>query len=131
MTLSKDATFSQHITVRCDRCELVKSKIAWILKTFQSRHCLPVLTLWKTLLVLSHLDYCSKLWSPSNVGNIQRPELLQKAFVFRIEGMSCLSYWEQLRQLNHLSAAEIIIRSSTPGESSKAKSPTSSLPRLR
>ena len=31
VTLSNDATFNQHIT---ERCELVKSKITWILRTF-------------------------------------------------------------------------------------------------
>ena len=57
-----------------------------------------MVTLWKSL-VLCHLDYCSQLWSPSNIGSIQSLELLQKAFVNRIEGMSCLNYWEQLRAL--------------------------------
>ena len=76
VTLSNDATFNQHIT---DRCELVKAKVAWTLRTFHSRACLPMLTLWKTL-VLCHLDYCSQLWSPSDVGSTQRLELLQKAF---------------------------------------------------
>ena len=95
VTLSNDATFNQHIT---DRCELVKAKVAWILRTFHSRDRLPMLTLWKTL-VLCHLDYCSQLWSPSDVGSTQRLELLQKAFTSRIEGMSSLNYWDQLRHL--------------------------------
>ena len=95
VTLSNDATFSQHIT---ERCEMVKSKIAWILRTFQTRHPIPMLTLWKTL-VLCHLDYCSQLWSPSTVGNNQCMELLQKAFVSRIEGMASLTYWDQLAYL--------------------------------
>lgn len=95
VTRFNDATFNEHIT---DRCDIVKSKISWILRTFHSRHQLPMITLWKSL-VLCHWDYCSQLWSPSNVGNIQSLELLQKAFVNRIEGMSCLNYWEQLRAL--------------------------------
>ena len=95
VTLSNDATFSQHIA---ERCQMVKSKIAWILRTFQSRHHIPMLTLWKTL-VLCHLDYCSQLWSPSTVGNIQCMELLQKAFISRITGMAGLTYWDQLAHL--------------------------------
>ena len=43
VTLSNDATFTQHIM---ERCELVKSKFAWILRTFQSMHQVPMLTLW-------------------------------------------------------------------------------------
>ena len=49
--------------------------------------------------MLCHLDYCSQLWSPSDVGSTQRIELLQKAFTSRIEGMSSLNYWDQLRHL--------------------------------
>ena len=96
VTMSNDATFTNHIN---DRCELVKSKVAWILRTFKSRHRTPMMTLWKTL-VICHLDYCSQLWSPSTTGTIQCLELLQKAFTTRIAGMSGLSYWDQLAQLN-------------------------------
>ena len=95
ITLSNDATFAQHIA---ERCLLVKSKTAWILRTFQSRDHIPMITLWKTL-VLCHLDYCSQLWSPSTAGNIQCLELLQRAFITRIAGMAGLSYWDQLTSL--------------------------------
>ena len=95
VTMSSDATFTNHIM---DRCELVKSKISWVLRTFQSRHCLPMLTLWKTL-IRCHLEYCSQLWSPNTIGATQSLELLQRAFVSRIDGMHGLSYWEQLCKL--------------------------------
>ena len=95
VTMSSDATFTNHIM---DRCELVKSKISWVLRTFQSRHCLPMLTLWKTL-IRCHLEYCSQLWSPNTIGATQSLELLQRAFVSRIEGMHGLSYWDQLCKL--------------------------------
>ena len=48
---------------------------------------------------MCHLDYCSQLWSPSKVGNIQSLESLQKAFTTKIEGMSELSNWDQLKEL--------------------------------
>lgn len=96
VTLSNNATFTRHIQ---ERCELVKSKISWVLRTFSSRHRTPMLTLWKTL-IMCHLDYCSQLWSPSTVGNTQSLELLQKAYISRIDGMRELSYWEQLKALN-------------------------------
>ena len=95
VTLSNDATFTQHIA---ERCLQVKSKTAWILRTFQSRHHTPMITLWKTL-VLCHLDYCSQLWSPSTAGNIQCLEQLQRAFITRIAGMADLAYWDQLTSL--------------------------------
>ena len=96
VTLSNDATFKQHIH---ERCELVKDKISWVLRTFRCRDRLPMLTLWKSL-ILSHVEYCSQLWSPSSVGHTQSLELLQKSFVSRIYGMEELSYWEQLKTLN-------------------------------
>ena len=81
-----------------ERCELAKSKISWILRTFHSRKPTPMLTLWKSL-VLCHLEYCSQLWSPSKIGCIQSLELLQKAFINRIDGMRDHSYWDQLKLL--------------------------------
>ena len=77
--MSNDATFSQHII---ERCEMAKLKIAWVLRTFQSRDPLLMITLWKSL-ILCHLDYCSQLWSPTNAGNIQRLELIQKSFHYK------------------------------------------------
>ena len=96
VTLSNDATFKQHIH---ERCELVKDKISWVLRTFRSRDRLPMLTLWKSL-ILNHLEYCSQLWSPSTVGHTQSLELLQKSFISRIYGIGELSYWDQLETLN-------------------------------
>ena len=95
VTLSNTATFSQHIH---KKCIAVKSKISWVLRTFKTRESLPMLTLWKTQ-IMCHLDYCSQLWSPKKTGDIQSLELLQKAFVRNIRGMSALSYWDQLIKL--------------------------------
>ena len=95
VTLSNTATFSQHIH---EKCIAVKSKISWVLRTFKTREFLHMLTLWKTQ-IMCHLDYCSQLWSPKKTGDIQSLELLQKAFVRNIRGMSALSYWDQLIKL--------------------------------
>ena len=35
----------------------------WILRTFETRDKLTLLTAWKTLVLPIH-DYCSQLWSP-------------------------------------------------------------------
>ena len=95
VTLLNTATFSQHIH---ETCIAVKSKISWVLRTFKTRESLPMLTPWKTQ-IMCHLDYCSQLWSPNKTGDIQSIELLQKAFVRKIRGMSALSYWDQLIKL--------------------------------
>ena len=96
VTLSSDATFSQHIL---SKTMFVRSQISWVLRTFNTRDAGPLLALWKTLIVC-HLDYCSQLWSPSKKGDIQSLELLQKAFIGKIRGMSSLNYWKQLSALS-------------------------------
>ena len=95
VTLSKDATFSVHIT---ERVACVKKLAGWALRTFKSRGRLLMLTLWKSL-ILCHIDYCSQLWSPHKTGDIQVIEMLQKSFISKIAGLQDLNYWEQLKEL--------------------------------
>ena len=93
--LSDDATFNTHIS------EVVKKAsetCSWIHRTFHTRDRLSMLTLWKAL-VQCILDYCSQLWSPASQKLIQEIELVQRAFIKRINGMHLLSYWEQLQNL--------------------------------
>ena len=97
--MSNDATFKKHIH---DKCTSIKSKIAWVLRTFKARDSLTMLTLWKSQ-IQCHLDYCSQLWSPQKIGLIQTIELLQKAFFSRINGMYHLNYWDQLTHLKSYS----------------------------
>ena len=76
-----------------------KKQCGWILRTFNTRDALPMLTLWKSL-VMSRLEYCSQLWCPLKKGEIQALEMVQRTFIRKITGMSELSYWEQLKKLN-------------------------------
>ena len=76
-----------------------KKQCGWILRTFNTREALPMLTLWKSL-VMSHLEYCSQLWCPLKKGEIQALEMVQRTFIRKITGMNELSYWEQLKKLN-------------------------------
>ena len=55
-----------------------------------------MLTLWKSL-VIPILDYCSQLWSPSKVGEIQQIEEIQKAFTRKIRYNTKRDYWERLK----------------------------------
>lgn len=95
VTLSNDASFSEHIT---EMTKSVKSKIGWVLRTFKTRERRPMLTLWKQL-VLCDLDYCSQLWNPGKTGDVQALELLQRSYLRRIAGMQAYNYWEQLKEL--------------------------------
>ena len=69
-----------------------------MISTFKTRQPLPIVTLWKTQ-IMYHLDYCSQSWSPNKKADIQSLELLQKASVREIRGISALSYWDQIIKL--------------------------------
>ena len=63
--LSSNCLFKNQIN------EIVKTAnklCAWILRTFKTRTPKLMILLWKSL-VLSKLDYCSQLWSPTVKGN--------------------------------------------------------------
>ena len=95
MKLRSDATFSRHIG---EKVASVKTKIGWVLPTFRTRECQPMLALWKQP-ILCDLDYYSQLWNPSKTGDIQALELLQGSYLRFINGMQGLNYWEQLGEL--------------------------------
>ena len=71
---------------------------SWVLRTFATREITPMLTLFKSL-VQCKLDYCSQLWSPTNKGEINSIEMVQRNFLRRISCVGRLPYWEQLKKL--------------------------------
>ena len=95
VTMSDNATFKEHIILKATS---MRSTMGWILRTFRTREALPLLTLWKAL-VLSIHDYCSQLWNPSSVGEIQSLEMVQYHFTKKISSVRDLLYWERLSQL--------------------------------
>jgi len=97
--MSPDACFSLHIS---DTVLAASQKCGWILRSFKTRDCSLMITLWKSL-VAPILDYCSQLWCPVNLGQIQKLELIQLHYFNKISGMAALDYWQQLRTLNMLS----------------------------
>ena len=95
VTMSDNAIFSEHTA------NIVMSaglKCGWILRTFKTRKSLPMLTLWRSL-VIPILDYCSQLWNPSKPGLIQLIEKVQVNFLKKITDVSQMDYWEQLKFL--------------------------------
>ena len=58
-----------------------------------------MLTLWKSM-VLPILDYCSQLWSPTKVGEIQQIEQVQKKFTRKIRNNSQEDHWCRLNSNN-------------------------------
>ena len=96
ITMSSDGTFRTHIR---NITEASRLQCSWILRTFQTRDQAPMITLWKSL-VQSKLEYCCQLWNPSQKGDIQALEQVQRNFLRKITGMHELNYWEQLQALS-------------------------------
>ena len=86
--------FDQHIHNVVKRSSQL---CGWILRTFQTRSALLMLTLFKSI-VLSRIDYGSQLWSPNKKGYICELERIQQSFTKYISGMQNLSYhhrWQE------------------------------------
>ena len=97
--MSNGGTFRKHIqSAILD----ANKQCTWIFRTFNTREVLPMLSLWKSLL-LCKLDYCSQLWCPTNTGDIQALETVQRSFLRKLSGMSKMSYWVQLSHLKQYS----------------------------
>ena len=93
---SKDGTFTNHINKIIKKS---KMKCAWILRVFQSRHVEHMMVLWKSLL-RSILEYCSQLWCPTKIGEIQKIEDVQTAYTKRIPLLYQKDYHERLKYRN-------------------------------
>ena len=93
--MSNNGTFKQHVS---NVVNTANQLCGWVLRTFKTRHSLPMLMLWKTL-IRSKLEYCCQLWCPTQTGDIQALEQVQRSFMRKISGLQHLSYWQQLKEL--------------------------------
>ena len=96
IVMSDSASFREQISVVATRA---RQRMGWILRVFITRERIPMLTLYRSL-VLPLLEYCCALWSPGAIGMIRRLESVQRTFTVRVHGMSQLDYWERLQELN-------------------------------
>ena len=97
--VSFDLSWSPHIREITDRA---RKKAAWVLSVFYTRSSEIMLTLYKSM-VRSLLEYCSPLWNPLKISDIQELESVQKAFTARISGLKDVHYWDRLKQLSLMS----------------------------
>ena len=72
---------------------------SWVLGTFKDRSKFLMTLLFKTM-VRSRLEYCSALWNPHRIQDIQSLEAIQRSFTRRISGCQNLNYWERLKFLH-------------------------------
>ena len=97
--ISSDLSWSPHIRAIADKA---RKKAAWVLSVFYTRTPEVMLTLYKSM-VRSLLEYCSPLWNPTKISDIQELESVQKAFTARISGMKDIHYWDRLKKLSLMS----------------------------
>ena len=93
--MSGDCTFNYHISSLSKKCANLSG---WILRTFYTRDCITMLTLFKSI-VLSRLDYGSQLWSPFLIKHVTQLEKIQWSFTKHITGMNDMPYHERLKSL--------------------------------
>ena len=90
--MSASNSFNDQIEKTIEKAKQISS---WILRSFHSRNQTLMLTLWKSL-ALPIVEYCSILWSPTKIHDIQQLEQLQWSFLRKIQGNQNLNYWECL-----------------------------------
>ena len=83
-------------------CKKVRQIIGWILRTFTSRRNDFMKEVFNSL-VQPHIDYCSQLWLPNKIGEMESIEKLLKDFTNRIPWLKEETYWSKLRILKMIS----------------------------
>ena len=86
VSLTDNFTWTPHINKMMASARKVAS---WVLGVFRDRSKVVMLQLYKSL-IRSKLEYCSPLWNPSIVRDIETIEDVQRFFTNRISGMSLL-----------------------------------------
>ena len=99
VTVTSELSWSTHIGMICNTA---RKMAAWVCSVFYIREQEIMLTLYKSL-VRCHLEYCSPLWNPSKISEIQELESVQRSFTRRISGLSELGYWDRLKALSLMS----------------------------
>ena len=73
--------------------------MGWVLRVFQSRKRSLMLTLLKSPLKSSLLEYCCQLWNPRKEKDIQAIEAILLTSTYKITEVQHLNYWERLHEL--------------------------------
>ena len=93
--LSEDMSCKYHIS---QMTESASNFASWLLRTFITREKEVMLLLLKTYLV-PRLEYCSPVWSPTKISEIEQVESVQRSFTRNIENLEGLNYHDRLKHL--------------------------------
>ena len=95
VTMSEELSWTPHINTMVKTASQVAS---WVLGVFKGRSKLLMLQLYKSL-IRCRAEYCSPLWSPTKITDIQLIETVQRQFTRRIHGLGDMNYWDRLKEL--------------------------------
>ena len=96
VVISEDLSFKHHITEMVSNATKFSS---WLLRTFYTRNNEAMLLFLKTY-IICRLEYCSPVWCPHKIKEIEQIEAVQRSFTARIENLEKLDYWQRLEHLN-------------------------------
>jgi ribonucleases P/MRP protein subunit RPP40 len=88
--------FSEHIDNITSKA---KQRIYLLLRSFRNRNINLMVFAFKVY-ILPLLEYCSTIWSPYKLNDIDRIEKVQRSFTKRLEGLHNLTYSERLAACN-------------------------------
>ena len=74
----------------------------WVLSVFYTRQPVPMLTIFNSI-IRSKLEYCSLIWNPYQIQDINKIEQIQRTFTSKIYGVGEMNYWERLSFLGIMS----------------------------
>ena len=93
--IDNELNWDKHISYLCQNGRRL---VAWILSVFYARDRSTMLTLFNSL-IRSRLEYCSQIWDPGKITQINDLEQLQRSFTYKIIYMDNLNYWDRLTEL--------------------------------
>ena len=99
VVVTPDLSWSSHIGNIVKKARAMSS---WVLSVFRTREANTMLTLYKAF-VRSNLEYCSPIWHPTKISEIEIVEGVQREFTKRIADCSNITYWERLKKLKLMS----------------------------
>ena len=96
VTVDSHFNFSKHIDEAVSKA---KSRRYLILKKFKNRN-IQLMIFYFKVYILPLLDYCSSIWSPYKLSDIDRIEKIQRSYTKKLDGLTNLSYSDRLLACN-------------------------------